>query len=69
MGYRIINEEINCVDCTYANVYGTGCKHGLLFPVMVKMGILEGKLKSCPNFKMKTEQQIKEQLELLEKLK
>ena len=42
-----INTYFGCETCKTANEYGNGCKHGLLFPVLL---IMAGKMK-CPNYK------------------
>lgn len=52
-----INSLVRCDDCTFADETGKGCKHGLLFPVMVFMSG-----KDCPNFKFKNNEQIEAQL-------
>lgn len=57
-----INILLGCEDCTFADAYGRGCEHGLLFPVLTLMA----GHKHCPNFKPKTTYQIKEQLNLKE---
>ena len=58
-----INLNIGCEDCTFANAYGQGCKHGLLFPVLAMVAGYE----RCPNFERKTSEQIKEQLSIIKK--
>lgn len=52
-----INDLVKCVDCTFADRTGKGCKFGLLFPVFVFMSG-----KPCPNIRPKTTEQIEEQL-------
>lgn len=60
MSAGIINIQLGCEDCTFANAYGQDCKHGLMFPVLAFMA----GYKTCPNFKAKTTEQINEQLKL-----
>ena len=55
-----INILMGCEECRYADAYGRGCKHGLLFPVL---SLMVGYNK-CPNFEVKTSEQIKEQLNI-----
>jgi hypothetical protein len=62
--YNINNR---CEDCTFADVYGRNCKHGLLYPVLVLMKY--GDVYNCPNFEKKTAEQIKEQIRLREERK
>ena len=47
-------------DCTFADVFGRNCQHGMLFPVMVLMAY--GDVYKCPNFEKKTIEQISEQI-------
>ena len=58
MAIGSINDIVGCYDCKYADQYGRSCKYGLMFPVMLAM---TGSNK-CPNFKRKTTEQIKEQI-------
>ena len=55
-----INMYMGCEDCTFADAYGRGCKHGALFPVLLLMA----NKKECPNFQKKTTEQLEEQLKL-----
>ena len=57
-----MNGIVGCRRCIYADAYGRGCKHGLMFPVLVFMT-----QQPCPNYQQKTLEQLKEQLEILEK--
>ena len=50
----------HCEDCRYADAFGTSCKHGLLFPLMVL--IIYGDVYKCPNYEKKTIEQINEQI-------
>lgn len=56
-----MNGIVGCRRCTYADAYGRGCKHGLMFPVLVFMT-----QQPCPNFKGKNLEQLQQQLEILE---
>ena len=47
-----INTYFGCKSCEAANEYGNGCKHGLLFPVLLTMS---GKTK-CPNYKFQNKE-------------
>lgn len=58
-----INIMYRCDDCTYADEYGSSCRHGLLFPVLLLMA----NKRSCPNFAPKTTEQIEEQLRFRER--
>ena len=62
MAARDVNIMFRCEDCTFADEYGRGCKHSLLFPVLLLMANKQ----SCPNYKDKTREQIEEQLRLRE---
>lgn len=42
-----INEYYCCLSCEAADEHGNGCRHGLLFPVLLAM---ENK-RICPNYK------------------
>lgn len=55
-----------CEDCTFADAFGRGCQHGLLFPVMVLMAYRD--VYKCPNFEKKTIEQINEQIETKERI-
>ena len=59
MAALTINEYYGCSTCKSAStIYGQGCKHGLLFPVVLIMS----NRRNCPNYefdKHKVEQQIK----------
>lgn len=33
-----INEYYGCFSCEAADEHGNGCRHGLLFPVLLAMG-------------------------------
>ena len=49
-----INDLYHCGECRFANEYGQGCKHGILFPVALFMtGATQ-----CPNFEYKTQEQL-----------
>lgn len=52
-----VNILVRCEDCALADRYGRDCKKGLLNPVFV---LMSGE--SCKDFKPKTTEQIKEQL-------
>ena len=54
-----INDLCGCIDCKNADKYGRNCKNGLMFPLVL---VLHGCTK-CPDFKRKTTEQIKEQLQ------
>lgn len=62
MAARSINIMYRCEECTFADAWGRGCEHGLMFPLLLLMG----NYKSCPNFKGKTNAQLEEQRKLLE---
>ena len=62
MAARDVNIMFRCEDCTFADEYGRGCKHGLLFPVLLLMAGHD----RCPNYKDKTREQIEVQLRLKE---
>ena len=47
-----INEYYGCSTCEAADKYGNGCKHGLLFPVLLMMG----NQRECPNYKYKNKE-------------
>lgn len=59
-----MNGIVGCRRCTYADAYGRGCKHGLMFPVLVFMT-----QQPCPNYQQKTLEQLNQQLEILENSK
>lgn len=63
MSAQSVNIMMGCEGCTFANAYGQGCKHGLLFPVMALMAGYE----RCPNYKPKTREQVEEQIRTLSK--
>lgn len=42
-----INEYYGCFSCEAADERGNGCRHCLLFPVLLEMG----NKRSCPNYK------------------
>lgn len=44
-----VNEYYGCFSCEAADEHGNGCRHGLLFPVLLVMG----NKRSCPNYKFK----------------
>ena len=44
-----INTRYNCETCEAADKYGRGCRHGLLFPLLLIMT----KASDCPNYKFK----------------
>lgn len=44
-----INTYYNCETCEAADKYGRGCRHGLLFPLLLIMT----KANDCPNYKFK----------------
>lgn len=47
-----INTYLSCETCEAADKYGNGCKHGLLFPVLLMMvGVTK-----CPNYKFKNKE-------------
>lgn len=50
-----------CSECQFADAYGRGCKHGLMFPVQV---FLTGE--PCLKWESKTIGQLQEQLELIQ---
>lgn len=60
MAAQVINIKMGCEECTFADAYGRGCKHGLLFPIMALMAGYE----RCPNYEPKTTEQIEEQLKI-----
>lgn len=60
MAIQNINLHYRCEECSAANAWGTGCAHGLLFPVLLRMSGAE----SCPNFRHKTREQLEEQIKL-----
>ena len=62
MAQGSINLLMGCEECRFADAYGRGCSHGLLFPVLATMAGYD----RCPNFQPKTTEQIKEQLKLKE---
>ena len=62
MAAENINLIVKCDQCTFADSQGCGCKHGLMFPVLVFMSG-----KECPNFKTKTTEQLEEQICELER--
>lgn len=47
MGAFNINLYYGCETCEAADEYGRGCKHGLLFPVLLVMA----NKRRCPNYK------------------
>lgn len=49
MGAFNINTYYGCASCEVADKYGNGCKHGLMFPVLLIMA----NAKECPNYKFK----------------
>ena len=49
-----VNLLMGCEDCRFADTYGRGCEHGLMFPVLLLMA---GQ-RDCPNFKNKTREQL-----------
>lgn len=54
-----------CLDCTYSDAYGRGCKINPMMPVMLAMmGFV-----CCPKTERKNEAQLREQLEIIEKEK
>lgn len=57
-----INLIVKCDQCTFADAHGCGCKHGLMFPVLVFMSG-----KNCTNFEPKTTEQLEEQIRELER--
>jgi len=57
--------EYYCLNCTYSDAYGRGCKINLMMPVMLAMMGFD----RCPNLERKNEAQLREQLEIIEKEK
>ena len=57
--------EYYCIDCTYSDAYGRGCKINLMMPVMLAMKGFD----RCPKLVRKNEAQLREQLEIIEKEK
>lgn len=47
-----INTRYNCETCEAADKYGRGCKHGLMFPILLAMI----KAYNCPNYKFKNKE-------------
>lgn len=47
-----INTYYNCETCEAADVYGNGCKNGLLFPILLMMC---GET-ICPKYKFKNKE-------------
>lgn len=47
-----INTRYNCETCEAADKYARGCKHGLMFPVVLAMM----KAYNCPNYKFKNKE-------------
>ena len=57
--------EYYCLDCTYSDAYGRGCKINLMMPtILAIMGYSR-----CPNMVRKNEEQLRKQLEIFEKEK
>lgn len=57
-----IQDLLGCYKCkSAADIYGRGCKHGLMFPIVL---IMAGKDK-CPNFEFDLDK-VKEQLSTME---
>ena len=54
-----------CLDCTYSDAYGQGCKINLMMPAMLAMMGFS----RCPKLEKKDEGQLREQLEIIEKEK
>lgn len=54
-----------CLDCTYSDAYGRGCKINLMMPAMLAMMGFD----RCPKLVWKNEKQLREQLDLIEKEK
>jgi len=57
--------EYYCLNCTYSDAYGRGCKINLMMPVMLAMMWFD----RCPKLERKNEAQLREQLEIIEKEK
>ena len=47
-----INEYYGCKTCEAADEYGNGCRHGLLFPVLLAMSNQQ----ECPNYRFKNKE-------------
>ncbi len=47
-----INTRYNCETCEAADKYGSGCKHGLMFPVLLAIA----EANECPNYKFKNKE-------------
>lgn len=47
MGALNINAYYGCASCEAAYKYGNGCKHGLMFPVLLMMA----NVNQCPNYR------------------
>jgi len=54
-----------CLNCTYSDAYGRGCKINPMMPVMLAMMGFD----NCPKMERKNEAQLREQLEIIEKEK
>lgn len=54
-----------CLDCTYSDAYGRGCKINLMMPAMLAMMGFS----RCPKLVRKNEEQLRKQLEIFEKEK
>lgn len=52
-----------CLDCTYSDAYGRGCKINTMMPAMLAMMGFD----RCPKLEKKNNIQLKEQLEIMEK--
>lgn len=49
MGALNINTYYGCDNCAYSDMYGNGCVHGLMFPVLLIMS----QKTQCPMFRVK----------------
>lgn len=47
-----INTYYSCETCEAADVYGNGCKNGLLFPVLLMIS----RETKCPKYKFKNKE-------------
>lgn len=54
-----------CLNCTYSDAHGRGCKINPMMPVMLAMMGFD----RCPKQERKNEAQLREQLEIFEKEK
>ncbi len=54
-----------CLNCTYSDAYGRGCKINSMMPAMLAMMGFD----LCPKMERKNEDQLREQLKIMEEEK